>query len=65
MADSTTNLAAVRAGFIIQGTTFKAWCRGAGIDPSYAHYVVTGRHNGPKALALRTRILQAALRPVA
>lgn len=60
MAETPTDLAVVRSGFIIQGTTFKAWCRGAGVDPSYARHVVTGRHAGPKARALKARILQAS-----
>lgn len=65
MTHSSTDLAAVRAGFIIQGTTFKAWCRRVGVDPSYARAVVTGATNGRKAQALRTRILQASRRAVA
>lgn len=65
MANSAADLAAIRAGFILQGTTFKAWCRGEGVDPGYAHHVVTGQQAGPKAQALKTRILQAGRRAVA
>lgn len=65
MTDLTTDLATIRAGFIIQGTTFKAWCRQVGVDPSYARAVVTGATNGRKAQALKARILQASCRAAA
>lgn len=65
MSLAANDVATVRAGFIIQGTTFKAWCRDHGIDPSYAHAVVAGRTNGRNALALRARILAASSRQAA
>jgi hypothetical protein len=55
----------VRAGFILQGTTFTAWCRSNGIDPGYAHHVVSGKTNGPSAQALRSRLVEASLGKVA
>lgn len=61
LAPSENNvLAAVRAGFILRGTTFKAWCRMHRIDPGYAHHVASGRTNGPKARLLRERLLDAS-----
>lgn len=55
-----SNLVAVRTGFIHQGSTFKAWCRQRGVDPGYAHRVINGHTNGPKAQMLREEILAAA-----
>jgi hypothetical protein len=63
MARTLTNygqLAAIRAGFILQGITFKAWCRREGVDPGYAHRVAAGHTNGPKARLLRQRLLLAS-----
>lgn len=54
------SLAQVRAGFILKGTTFKAWCRAEGIDPGYAHKAVAGKLNGPSAQVLRQRIINAS-----
>lgn len=54
------DLAKVKAAFILQGTTLKAWCRRAGIDASYAHKVLAGQNTGPKAKALKTRIVEAS-----
>lgn len=64
---STDNrdLATIRAGFILQGTTFKAWCRLNRIDPGYAHHIAAGKLNGPKACALRELILTASQRAAA
>lgn len=55
-----SDLALVKSGFLLQGTTFKAWCRLQGLSPSYAHEVVAGKTNGPKARALRAQIVAAA-----
>lgn len=65
MAGEPSDLAKVKAGFILKGTTFKAWCRGIGVDPGYAHRVLTGVHAGPKALQLKASILSASLREAA
>lgn len=53
-------LAAVRAGFIVQGTTLTQWCRGAGVDPSWAFKVMKGEHLGRRSLDLRRRLLSAS-----
>ena len=55
-----SELPRVRAGFILQGSTLKAWCREERVDYGYAHKVVDGKTDGPKAQALRARILAAA-----
>lgn len=54
------DLASIRARFILQGTTFRSWCRQNGIDPGYAHKVAAGLKNGPKAKQLRSHIAAAA-----
>lgn len=61
----TDDLARVRAAFILQGTTLKAWCRQAGVDASYAHKVLAGQNAGPKAKALKTRIVKASRQDIA
>lgn len=58
--NSIVDIVIARAGFTLQGTSFRAWCALNGIDPGYAHHVVTGKKKGPKALALRQRILVAS-----
>ena len=50
----------VRAGFIRKGSTFGEWCRQEGVNPSSARQVVIGSWDGPKARALRARIIKAA-----
>lgn len=61
MAGGPSDLAKVKSGFILQGTTFKAWCRAESVDPAYAHHVLAGHHAGRKAQALKARIMSAAL----
>lgn len=61
MAVQVSLLPQVRAGFILRGTTFRVWCCDNGIDPGYAHKVVAGKTNGPKACDLRNRIVAASL----
>lgn len=61
MADQISLLPQVRAGFILRGTTFRVWCSANGIDPGYAHKVVAGKTNGPKARELRNRIVAASV----
>jgi hypothetical protein len=53
--------ARVKAGFILAGSTLNAWCRSNGVSPSYAHAVLTGDTNGPAAIALRQRLLNASM----
>ena len=50
----------IRSGFVRQGTTFGAWCRERGINRSNARQAVVGSWNGPKARALRQRLIKAA-----
>lgn len=51
----------VRSGFVSQGTSYSAWCRANGILRSSATQALTGAWNGPKARALRDKIIKAAL----
>lgn len=53
-------MAAVRGDFIKRGTSFRAWCEAAGIDAGYGHRVLSGKANGPAAVALRARIIAAS-----
>ena len=50
----------VRAGFVLLGTTLRAWCVANDIDPGYAHKVLAGKTRGPKALMLRARLFEAS-----
>jgi hypothetical protein len=50
----------VRAGFVMQGTTFSTWCTQQGINRSSARQALMGSWNGPKGRALRTRVVKAA-----
>jgi hypothetical protein len=55
-----TLLATVRAGYIVKGTSLYRWCQDNGINRQYAAEVLTGRRNGPKAKALRQRLITNA-----
>ena len=50
----------VKAGFILQNTTFGAWCRANGIEPNNGRQAIYGSWNGPKGQAMLARILKAA-----
>jgi hypothetical protein len=50
----------VRLGFILQGSTLKAWCRQNGVHSSNARAALVGFWNGPGAKRLRERIVKAA-----
>lgn len=50
----------IRAGFVLRGTTLRAWCLKNSVDPGYAHKVLSGKTAGAKALALRSRIERAS-----
>lgn len=50
----------VRADFIRQGSSLLAWCRAHGVNHGYAHRVLRGMTNGPEALALRARLVDAS-----
>lgn len=51
----------VRAGFTLQGTTLAQWCAEHRVSRTYAIQCLTGKRRGPAALALRYRLLTAAL----
>lgn len=57
---NTDKLAAVRAGFIVQGTTLTQWCRSHGVDPSWAFKVMKGEYLGNRSQALRRRLLMSS-----
>lgn len=48
----------VRAAFVLCGTTLNRWCVEHGICRVYATKCLRGERNGPKAIELRTRILE-------
>lgn len=47
----------VRARFIARGTSLKAWCDANRVRTSMAWSALNGKRNGPKARAMRSRIL--------
>ena len=53
-------LAEIRAGFVLQGSSFHAWCTQNGIDTHNARKAVTGKWKGPKATALILQLSEAA-----
>lgn len=53
-------LRAVRAGFVIQGTTMAGWCAKNDVDRPNARLALLGAWDGPKARALRQRLISAA-----
>ncbi len=53
-------LLVARAAFVSRGTSLSAWCADAGIDRAAARLALLGAWNGPKAQALRRRIVAAA-----
>ncbi|MBS0499367.1 MAG: hypothetical protein JSR74_03460, partial [Proteobacteria bacterium] len=50
----------LRAAFILEGTTYTAWCRAQGIDPSLVRQAVYGTWGGPKGRAVRAQVIRAA-----
>ncbi|MGE4439572.1 hypothetical protein [Achromobacter sp.] len=50
----------VRGSFILQGTTYTAWCRSQGMDPSLVRQAIYGTWGGPKGRAIRAAVLKAA-----
>lgn len=50
----------VRAGFVAQGTSFRAWCLREGVKRQNADKALLQQWKGPKATALVERILLAA-----
>ncbi len=60
ISPSTDLYLAVRGGFITQGSTFAAWCRAKGVNPTNARSALIGAWNGPKGKALRTEMIEAS-----
>jgi len=54
------SLAAIRAGFVAQGTSLHAWCKANGEDTSNARRAIAGTWKGPKASALLQRLVAAS-----
>ncbi len=50
----------VRAAFILRGTSYTAWCRAQGIEPSQVRQAIYGTWAGPKGRAVRANVLRAA-----
>lgn len=57
---STDLMNLIRSGFILKGKTMAGWCRENAICPVTARYAVVGKRNGPKAQALRARLIKAS-----
>lgn len=56
-----TLLRSVRGGLLLnQDMSFERWCRTHGVVRQYARTVLLGLRNGPKARALRQRLIEAA-----
>lgn len=53
-------LQAVRAAFILNGTTLGAWCRENRVDPARAWRALQGKGGGTATHELRARILAAS-----
>lgn len=50
----------VRAAFVLQGTSMKAWCTKNKIHPSNVRNALIGSWNGPAGQAMRQRVVQAS-----
>ena len=44
----------------MKGTTLTHWCRGHGVDPSWAWKALKGEHVGPQSQQLREHIIEAS-----
>ncbi len=51
----------VRAGFVAQGTSLNAWCTENAVSYPNARQALIGSWNGPKGVAVRQRIVEAAI----
>lgn len=49
---------AVRAGFVLKGTSMNKYCLSNAIDVSNAKKALLGSWDGPKALVLRNRLIE-------
>lgn len=52
--------AEVRAGFVRQKLSLNRWCIQQDITPAWARQVLLGARKGPKAKALKRRLIEAA-----
>lgn len=50
----------VKAGFLLQGTSLHRWCIESDISRQNAAQALKGIWNGPKAQALRAKIVKAS-----
>lgn len=50
----------IRAGFVVKGTSFTAWCEARGVKHQNALKAVMGEWTGPKAEQLVAELLQAS-----
>ncbi|MCW9058742.1 MAG: hypothetical protein OQL11_07720 [Gammaproteobacteria bacterium] len=50
----------VRAGFIRKGTTFTAWCRAQGWNPTNVKAALMGAWNGPEGRKVRSQAVHDA-----
>lgn len=50
----------VKGGLIIHGNTLNAWCRDNAVTPANARQCLIGSWDGPKAKALRARLIKAS-----
>jgi hypothetical protein len=57
---SSALYAAVRAGFVRQGTTFNRWCQSHGVRRENARKALLGEWRGPKARILVADSIKAS-----
>lgn len=50
----------VRGAFVSRGTSLTAWCDANAVSRTYARWALLGLRDGPKAKALRARLVEAA-----
>lgn len=50
---------AVKAAFVLKGTTLNAWSRERGVDSSHVTKAVTGLRKGPKARQLLAEVMNS------
>lgn len=56
----STELDAIRAGFVSQGTSLTAWCRANGFHRPNVIKAIIGEWSGPKADEVRREVLRAS-----
>jgi hypothetical protein len=60
LSEERQTMLQIRAGFVIQGTSFNAWCEKNGVDKKNATRAINRQWDGPKARALVERIRAAS-----